>query len=90
MGNTIVNKHNKSVPKKIKIGTVKLGGKGDSVTYQSKVGSKININTSKVALKNTPTRIKINTSKVALKNTPTRMKIKGGLPKVKVRKNEQV
>lgn len=74
MGNVIVNKHNKSVAKKIKIGTVKLGGKGDRVSLQSKVSPKI----------------KINTSKVALKNTPTRMKIRGGLPKVKVRKNEQV
>lgn len=74
MGNNRIVKRNRSVAKKIKIGTVKLGGKGDSVTYQSKVSPKI----------------KINTSKVALKNTPTRMKIRGGLPKVKVRKNEQV
>lgn len=74
MPNNSITKRTDGVAKKIKIGTVKVQGKNNTVKLKSKVGSKI----------------KINTSKVALKNTPTRIKIRGGLPKVKVREDEQV
>ena len=74
MPNNSITKRTDGVAKKIKIGTVKVQGKNNTVKLQSKVGPKI----------------KINTVKGAYKSSHVRMKIRGGLPKVKVRKNEQV
>lgn len=71
--NTILLK-NKYRAKKIKIGTVKVEGKDNKISLQSKIGRKI----------------KINTTKVALKNSNARIKLKGGKFKLKARRDEQV